>query len=188
MAANVSSTWVLVLPTISDSLISTVTTVAGSSTGVSVITGGSTGSGEGGAMTGIIGSSTTSSVGGCNSTARDVAIRAIATAAPTPPKIQKFLPIFWGLSLSPRSRNGGVEGDFFSVFSSGSAGEGISANPASLSPRAIAEAARERASAEAGRPSGFFAMQDITRARTSSGIEVGSAGGASLICAMAIAT
>lgn len=59
---------------------------------------------------------------------------------------------------------------------------------AATSPRRSACAARARFAAVAGRSAGFFAMQDITRSRTGSGIDAGSSGGCSLMCAIAIAT
>jgi len=59
---------------------------------------------------------------------------------------------------------------------------------AATSPRRSACAARARFAAVAGRSAGFFAMQDSTRADTGAGMSPGSAGGCSLMCAIAIAT
>ena len=65
---------------------------------------------------------------------------------------------------------------------------GTAAAAPAMSPRRSIWAARARCCAVAGRFFGFFAMHDRTRLRTGSGIEGGSSGGASLICAIAIAT
>ena len=117
-------------------------------------------------------------------------MRAIATAAPTPPKIQKLRPrvIFLSADRSERSLVKAPRGDSLEDSSAETAGAGRRARPASSSPRARASAAWDKSAAEAGLFSGFFAMQDMTNARTASGMEAGRAGGASLICAMAMAT
>lgn len=59
---------------------------------------------------------------------------------------------------------------------------------AATSPRRSAWAARARFAAVAGRSAGFFAMHEMTRAETGSGMSPGSGGGCSLMCAIAIAT
>ena len=155
----------------------------GSSTGIS----GTTTSGTSGSA-GTRGSSTTSSVGDWSITVSEVAINAIATKAPMPLNNQKFRPSGRGLSTGDVSVDTGGWFFFFSLESFSLTGAGIRAKPAASSPRASERAACARSWADAGRPSGFLAMHDITRARTAEGIEDGSSGGVSLIWAIAMAT
>ena len=65
---------------------------------------------------------------------------------------------------------------------------GTTAAAPAMSPRRSIVAARERCAALVGRSAGFFAMQLMTRLRTGSGTVPASSGGASLMCAIAMAT